>query len=155
MQQKKLTKNVIEQLNIFNTQLVQLENKIYKIAQKKAKIVLKELLEKENEIVDFELELVIHYYKNKDDEDELVSHKELLKQDFLSNRRSYIADGMNHNVCSIYNISELTKQHHCWLLHTLYDDYFIDFDDILNIGYIWFDIQVIYQYDFHINKTAT
>jgi len=63
-----------------------------------------------------------------------------MKPHFLNDRPCNINDKENHNVSSatIKN-SALNSQKHCWLMHRLYDDFSIDWADIVRINNIWFD----------------
>jgi hypothetical protein len=40
----------------------------------------------------------------------------------------------------------MKDDYHCWLFHSLYDHSDLNWEDILNIGEIYSDIKVIYQY---------
>ncbi len=135
----------IEKIEKINKQLVDIEFKIYQRAKEENKIALKKLLEKQNDMIDYELEANITFISK---EHELCTVNENFKPHF--NRENFhvnINDKENHNVttATIKN-KQLNEQHHCWLLHSLYDDCMISWNKILKITDVCFDIEVSYQY---------
>ena len=139
----------IKKLQHFNDKLTLIEEKIYNLALEQNQIALKRILNNDDDITDYELEIDIIFYIN---EKEIVSWNEYMKHRFLDDSHCNINDKENHNVSSsVIKSSELNSQQHCWLMHRLYDDFFIDWDDILCIDTISFDINVCYQYSIDLN----
>lgn len=63
-----------------------------------------------------------------------------------------IDDNNCHNVTSsIQKNKELNTQKHCWLLHSLYDNYFLSWDDIFKIDSVYFDVKIQYEYSSEIS----
>lgn len=146
---KSFTPVDIQKIKSLNTQLTAVEEKIYNLAKTHNQAALRKLLESEMHITDYELEVDISLYTN---QTELVFWNEYMKPHFLNDRHCNINDKENHNVSSaIIKNSELNAQKHCWLMHRLYDDFSIDWADILLIDNIWFDINIRHQYSIDIN----
>jgi hypothetical protein len=136
----------IQNIELFNTQLTTMEEEIYLLAQKENDIAVKKMCQKIDNITDYELELNIVFYKDKD-EGELVFFTERMKSHFLHHVHCNINDKANHNVTSATIDNRiLNEQKHCWLLHRLYDDCAVSWEDILDINCVWFDVDVRYQY---------
>ncbi|MBL0707676.1 MAG: hypothetical protein JJW00_01335 [Sulfurimonas sp.] len=149
---RQLDKEEIKKLGIFNDKLIALEKKIYNLCLTKNKIVLKKLLDKE--IVDYELNVNILFYGETymtdkyDNEHLLLNLKVGMKHSLLKDDRWGIADDNCHNVSTIFQKDkDLNTQKHCYLLHSLYDDYHFAWDDIFKIEDIYFDIIVQYDYE--------
>lgn len=143
---QKLSSFDVQQIAKLNDQLRIIEEKIYNLAKVQNQIALKMLINKENAITDYELEAEIHFFTN--DEEAIVSWEEYLKPHFLEDIHCCnLNDQQDHNVSSsIIAHNELNSQKHCWLMHRLYDDFQVDWNDILLIKNVWFDINVKYQY---------
>lgn len=141
---QKLTDKKIKNIEKLNKKLVKIEKKIFDLVYIQNAITQKKLLGKEDDITDFELQVDIVMYS---DEKEIANWTEYFKSSFLHKRIHQINDGKDHNVtsCCWKNI-ELNAQHHCWLLHSLYDDQLVEWNDILKINLVWFDINIRYQY---------
>jgi len=137
----------IKQLNI---QLTAKEEEIYLLAQIENNIAMKKMYQKIDNITDYELDLNIAFYKDNDVE-ELVSFSVRMKSHFMHDIHCNINDKENHNVTSAtIDNKTLNEQKHCWLLHSLYDDYAVSWEDILRINCVWFDVTVHYQYEMEI-----
>ena len=108
-----------------NKKLISIEKEIDELVKKE-----KEFLKSKN-LTDYEIYVDIGFFIG---DYEIVSFKESVK--YFSN----FNDNQNHNT------SKFTNQHHCWLLHRLYDDFLISWEDILKIDYVWFDVVVKNQY---------
>jgi hypothetical protein len=141
---KSLTSVDIQKIKSLNTQLTSAEEKIYNLSKVQNQVALRKLLESEMHISDYKLEVNISLYTN---QSELVFWSEDIKPHFLNDIPCNINDKKNHNVSStIINNSELNSQQHCWLMHRLYDDFSVDWVDILLINHILFDVNIHYQY---------
>jgi len=150
---KTLNNKTVEKISILNEQLKTVEKNIYRQAQKTYHDVLQRLDDSEDDITDFEIEVEIEFRKDESDDEPLLSfYDPFIFRD--GQIRTSIADGENHNVLhSLYDNSALSMQHHCRLLHALYDDYLIlDWEKILSIRHIWFEVHVIYQYSYEISQ---
>ena len=122
---QKLSSFEVQQIAKFNQQLRIIEEKIYNLAKVQNQLALKMLINKENAITDYELEVDINFYT--EDEEAIVSWDEYLKPHFLEDIHCCsINDKEDHNVSSsIITHHELNNQKHCWLMHRLYDDKFL------------------------------
>lgn len=135
----------VKQIANLNSKLKKIEKRVYELAKKEHQRVLKRVLEKEDGIVDYELHVeIVFYFK----EEEIATYEEYMKPNFLLDRKSNLDDKQNHNVTStLYPHPLLNAQKHCWLLHHLYDDVLLSWEQITNIDYLAIDIQVSYQYE--------
>ncbi len=77
----------------------QIKKEIYNLAKKQNQIALKKLLEYENNITDYALEINIYFYK---DENKVYTYNKDLKPYFLNDIGCRLP-------FSIYNISEVTN----------------------------------------------
>ena len=134
-----------KRLENLNNRLTSLEKNIYNRAKEQNQVALKKLLDREDGIYDYEIEVEISFYIQ---EDELISWHEMCKAYFLDDTHHWnINDKKNHNTASCcWKHTELNAQNHCWLLHRLYDDFGISWNDIVKIETICFDVDVRYQY---------
>ena len=100
---------------------------------------------------DYELELVVNFCLRADDlayqeDDDNVlatirtSLKWLTKPEYKG-----LADGRNHNTFPWPAGHPLQGAFHCWLYHTLYDHTDLRWADLLRIGSLWVELQVLYQ----------
>ncbi|MBE0490626.1 MAG: hypothetical protein IBX44_00065 [Sulfurospirillum sp.] len=123
-----------------NTKLKKVEKRVYALAKKEHQKVLKRVLEKEDGIVDYELHVNMVFYSK---EEEITAYEEYFKPNFLLDRSSNFNDNQNHNVSSaLYPHLVLNAQKHCWLLHHLYDDVMLSWQQILSVDEIAIDIDV-------------
>lgn len=135
----------VKHIGKLNTKLKKTEKRVYKLAKKEHQRVLKKVLEKEDGITDYELYVNIFFYCG---EEEITNYEEYFKPNFLLDRKSHFNDNQNHNVTkSIHSHPLLNAQNHCWLLHHLYDDAILSWQQILSIDKMIIDIDVSYQYD--------
>jgi hypothetical protein len=136
---------IVNQIAKLNSRLRKVEKRVYELAKKEHQRVLKRVLEKEDGIIDYELNVKIFFYS---DEEEITSYEEYLKPNFLLDRKSNLADNQNHNVTStLYPYPLLNAQKHCWLLHHLYDDVLLSWEQILSIDSLYIDLDVSFQYE--------
>jgi hypothetical protein len=140
-----LDEQKIHHIAKLNSRLRKVEKRVYELAKKEHQRVLKRVLEKEDGIIDYELHVRIVFYSN---EEEIATYEEYLKPNFLLDRKSNLNDNQNHNVSStLYPHPLLNAQKHCWLLHHLYDDVLLPWEQILSIDILFVDIDVSYQYE--------
>lgn len=148
---RKFTSLEIKKIEKLNTQLSLVEENMYRQSKLQNQIALKSLLEKEDDIIDYELEIDISIFTSDNDEEPIISWSEYIKQHFLNDNHSNINDKENHNVTSCcWENKALNNQKHCWILHSLYDDYNVSWDNILKINNIWFDVNIRLQYSMDI-----
>ena len=140
--------------------LVNLNNRLYEIEKQLKKETL-EIIDKMNKRVndntdwinDYEIECTVEFYLREDDpaysdeEDNILAEFEegigLLRYTTCS----LLAMNENWNDRSIPDMDNPEKlEHHCWFYHQLYDHTDISWDDMLRIGDIWVDINVILQH---------
>ena len=62
-----------------------------------------------------------------------------------------LADENDHNVSRSF-APELVEQKHCYLMHQLYDDFCLDWDDILSLEWVWLDFELRAQFDFYLGQ---
>ncbi len=141
---KTLSDLEVRKIGELNQQLIILEEEIYNLAEQEYKTVKNRISQPESTITDFELDVEILFLKG---DDEVLVLNEYMNTAFEGKKLTQINDKQCHNVSgSMIENKVLNTQKHCWLLHRLYDDYFIDWDVILQIDCVWFDIIIHYQY---------
>ena len=152
---RKLKKHEIKLVDKLNNRLKEIEKDIYDICFEQNEIALKKLTEKENNILDYELEVNFYIYGDtpfksyyNEDEKLLAFCTENVKRISKKEKWWGINDNKCHNTTSVFQQDqELNSQKHCWLLHTLYDHFsLLDWDNILNIENIDFDVRTQYDY---------
>jgi len=133
----------VEKIKKLNQNLIEIERKILHLAIEEDGLALKKINNKSNGITDYELSVSISFYQG---ENEVIDWEESLKGCSV-NKSTNFADAKNHNTTSCcWENTTLNEQHHCWVLHRLYDDFQITWKDILTIDCVWFDVYVQYQY---------
>ena len=102
---------------------------------------------------DYEIELEVRFWLREDDpayqEDDdniLATLKEHLKLQRHLPEPFGIDDGINHNIFQGMDGHPMQGEFHCWLYHCLYDHTDLWFNDMLRIGHIWVELQVLYQH---------
>ena len=149
---RQLTKKEVDHIARLNSQLVEVEKRIYTLAKEQNAIAQRHLEEKRNAIYDYELEVEISCYLKDYHEDAFVSWTENAKSWFTDRERWGVNDGNDHNVTSCcWKNAALNAQHHCWLLHHLYDNLLVPWEYIMLFDLVNFDIKTIYQYEQNIN----
>lgn len=141
-----------EKLLKLNLRLQNLQEKIIKEAVKLDIELSKRVADETDILDDYEIDLKIHFILREDnenykeDDDNFVTEiNEYLKG--ISIKRSiYPWDDSNHNEFNAWENHIMKDDYHCWLFHSLYDHSDLNWEDILNIGEIYSDIKVIYQY---------
>ncbi len=147
---EKLTETDIKKIEQLNIELSSIEEKIYHLAKLQNQIALKKILEKENNITDYELEVNIFFSTDRDGK--IVTWNEQMKAHFLLDIYHNINDKKNYAVPKvIINSKELKFEKCCWLMYKLYIDCDLKWIDMLLISNILFDINISYQYQININ----
>jgi len=148
---KKVTPTDIKKLEKLNIRLGLIEEKIYNLAKLQNQIALKKILEKENNITDYELEVNLSFLTGRDD-DEIVSWDEQMKVHFLYDIHHNLNDRENHIIPEVVMKSkELHFEKCCWFMYKLYIECELEWIDMLQITSVWFDINISYQYQMDIN----
>ncbi len=144
-----ITQEQVKAICIFNSKLATIETSIKQRGLEESQRAIEKMLTQEHNINGYELDVEISMHSKSK---ELLCrwHKDLKPLYLLDNAEQYncnIADNINYNSTpNLYDNKKLHNQKHCWLLHSLYHEIGVSFENILNIEYIWFDIKVKYQY---------
>jgi hypothetical protein len=109
----------------------------------------------EDWLCDYEIELGVSFWLRQDDPAYREDDDNIMVtlHERLTHRREddtfSIGDGRNYNGVPPDSglAPTLGTEPHCWLYHRLYDDSDLTWNDLLRIGHIWVDMQVIYQYE--------
>ena len=107
----------------------------------------------EDWLSDYEIELEVRFWLREDDpayqegyDNILATRREDLKLQRGLPEHFGIDDGINHNVFQGMDGHPMQGEFHCWLYHCLYDHTDLWFNDMLSIGHIWVELQVLYQH---------
>lgn len=147
-----LSENQRQFLLRLSKQLAYLELQVKKEAIEIIKNLKKRVSDENDWIKDYEIELIFRFCLGKDDpdynEDEDNFLVELTQRITNIDMRGVIGDGANWNdrMNKIYGHHPMKDEHHCWMYHCLYDHTDLGWANILRIGEIWLDINVIYQH---------
>lgn len=149
----------MQRLGIFNDKLKLLEGKIYNLALEQNQIALQKVLDKENDTYDYNIDITYYVHGNEymwfeDDDDHLLATwTDRIKALMMKENCSGINDGFSHNITSIWQKDkELNLQKHCWILHSIYEPFSLDWDDIFMIDKIYYIIDI--RYDCLVNISA-
>jgi hypothetical protein len=140
--------------------LVNLNNRLYEIEKQLKKETLeiistmnKRLNDTADWINDYEIECTVDFYLREDDpaysdeEENILAEFEEGIGLLRYTKCSLLAMNESWNDRSIPDMDNPEKlEHHCWFYHQLYDHAEISWDDMLRIGDIWVDINVILQH---------
>ena len=144
-----ITQEQVKAIGTLNSKLRLIEAYIKNRGLEESQKKKKKMLTKEHNIGGYELDVEISMH-SKSKELICMWYKDLKPLYLLDNTEQHnckIADNINYNsTLNLYDNNKLHKQKHCWLLHSLYHDIGLSFENILNIEYIWFNIKVKYQY---------
>ena len=144
-----ITHEQVKAIGLLNSKLVAIEASIKQRGLEESQIAINKMLTQEHKISGYELEVEISMHSKSK---ELICrwYKDLKPLFLLENDEKYnchIGDEINYNsTLKLYDNKKLHHQKHCWLLHSLYHEIGVSFENILNIEYLWFDIKVKYQY---------
>jgi len=158
-------KDILEKLRLLNNKLFKIENETMLEVDKLNKELRKRLRDKDDWLEDYEIELEINIYVDKNDP-EFKSHLE--KDDFdgllstftlpfsankKNDERIILTDGgENHNDFTHWKWHPMYGEFHCYFFHHLYDHEYLSWEDILRIGTFWVDITVIHQKKYNLNN---
>ncbi len=146
----------VVQLRALNARLHNLQKKLIKEAINLDQALLTRLADSNDSLHDYEIEIIINFYlkesdqEYKDDKDNIITViDEYVKKISLTDNSSEWRWNGNHNEYKGRDFggsSLISKDHHCWWFHCLYDHNHLFVEDLLRIGIIWSDIKVYYQY---------
>ncbi len=141
--------NLIE---LLNNRIHKIERSIIPKVIKIDEELIKKVKDKCDDLYDYELEIEIIFYLSnehsnydKNEDNILTTLSESVKNISVS-KDFYPYNETNHNDFVNWDNHIFKGQYHCWWFHCLYDHTNLDFEDLLNIGDIFFDIHIRYQY---------
>jgi hypothetical protein len=143
------TPEEIQELVLLNSKLIKIEEHIISRLEKQYSNIKKDLNDCED-LVDYELDVIVSYYLKETDIDWFEDNDNILVEynnsakSILFNEHGYrIGDNEDHKELGIMSNypEEIQEMRHCYLFHDLYDHHFgINMRDCLRIGSIWIDI---------------
>jgi len=158
---RKFSDKDAKKINDLNEKLIVIEKKIFdlaKIEHKRLKKLCKKSKKHTMDEFDIQVELSFCTTKEKDEHGdylEFLSWSEGIYFDSFKkgNKPFGINDKQCHNVSgSLIENKVLNSQKHCWLLHRLYDDFFVSWKNILRIDIVYFDIKITHGYIVKLKK---
>ena len=151
----KFTDAEVQKIEELNNKLVLLEEKLFRLSEVEYLRVKKMCEDTEQNMEDYNLNVVLAF-STTDEEDEygdyleFVNWKERIYFDTFENDSEEpfgINDKYDWNVMvGRSNNKKLDKQKHCWLLHQLYDNHFVSWENMLRIDRVWFEIVTEQEY---------
>ena len=138
---KKLDKEEIKKLSIFNDKLIEIEKSIYDISIKQ--MTLKE----EYNIDNYEIEAEINYFKIKNKDAHLIATSKVdMKAEITTDLGRCINDRYEFNTDKIcQKDNSLYPQKYCRLMVCLCEVNIPNLEEIFDIDYISFDIKTIHK----------
>ena len=142
-----------------DTQKVKALERLNKYLTKIEKRILNLGLEFKNEILalephDWDLKVVYEYTTQDDSKVQWIEFLKHQLEEWQNPRNDEywgIADGNDHNV-SRFIVSGLEHQKHCYLMHQLYDDFHLSWNEILALEWMWLDFELCPQFKFYLGK---
>ena len=143
---KRLTPQQVEALGRLNKYLAGIEQRILKLGLEfKAEILALEPH-------DWELEVTYEYTLSDESRASWFEPLKFILEDWRKGKERWgLADGEDHNVSSAL-VSGLEGQKHCYLMHQLYDDFLLPWDEILSLEWMWLDFELRAQFEFDLGK---
>jgi hypothetical protein len=144
---------LIQAASELNERLRRMEYALVREARMIGEVLRRRVLDNEDWLSDYEVELRIDYYLRESDpayrddcDNILATYRDSLK--FPRRGHCLLADGRDWNEFQSWDRAyhPLWHQHHCWLFHCLYDHIRLPWEDIARIGMIWTDLKVIMQH---------
>ena len=136
-----------------NNRLSEIEKQLKQEALEIIKAMDNRLSDDTDWINDFEIECTVEFYLNEDDtaysdeDDNLLAEFNEGVALLRYADHSLLASEENWNDQSIPDIDNPDlNEHHCWFYHQLYDHAGLSWDDMLRIGDIWVDINLMLQH---------
>ena len=113
-------------------------------------------------INDYEIECTVYFYLNEndpaysDEEDNLLAEFTEGVGLLRYADHSLLASTDNWNDCSIPDMDDPDKnEHHCWFYHQLYDHSKLSWENMLRIGDIWVDINLMLQHHLKLTQSIS
>jgi len=97
------------------------------------------------------LDLIYEYTSGEETKASWIESLTVILENLQNKDRWGLGDERNHNVSGIY-ISGLESQKHCYLLHQLYDDFHLSWEEILALEWMWLDFELRAQFEFRLNN---
>ncbi|MEA3290299.1 MAG: hypothetical protein U9Q04_09005 [Campylobacterota bacterium] len=136
--------DIVKRIEKLNDNLRKVEEKAYNLAKKENQDALKKVLEKQNGICNYDLNIKFDFYIRAYSVLEL---NEDMKFAFLKDKKiGYLNDKDDHSI-KLPSLKPLDYQKHCWLLHSLYDDHMVPWELIHRIDKVYFNIEVSFEYE--------
>lgn len=141
-------------LREINRELMLIEKKIIQTALRIDSNLSHELNHDVDEIIDYELDVVIDCYGIDGIDYPLCTLQEGLKQCSNEPIEWGLDDGENHNEFEFRENHPMFGEHHCWLFHCLYDHNYLTWEEIASIQNFWIDVKPRYQYRYDIPDSS-
>jgi len=146
-----------------NHRLSDIEQQLKKEAKAIIKVMDLRLKNDSDWINDYEIDCTVEFYLNEDDlaysdeDDNLLAEFTEGVALLRYADHSLLASDKNWNDQSIPDMDTPDqKEHHCWFYHQLYDHAQLSWEDMLRIGDIWVDINLMLQHHLKLScKEAT
>ncbi len=144
-----LSKGQIRILQDLNVKLVNIENNIKKEVQSLIFYGEQRINNPNDWINNYEIDCYITFILREDDPEYDKYNDNVLVQLWEGSKHEIwewgIGDGNNHNEYQNWDKHPMKNEYHCWLYHCLYDHTELGWINMLRIGRIWVDINVVYQ----------
>ena len=136
-------------LDRLNKKLVEVEKNIKHRVKNLIKTGDAKVSDPNDWIEDYEIDCYITFILREDDPDyDDDDDNVLIEIQECSKHKDWeygIGDNRNYNDFRNAKLHPMNKEHHCWLYWSLYDCTYFGWDNILRIGSIWVDINIVYQ----------
>lgn len=144
-----LSKEQKTRLKKLNDKLADLEKNIKREALSLIDKAEPRVADQNDWVEDYEIECFITLSLREDDPDYCEDSDNILVQLWEIGKTSKqweygVGDGNNHNEFAHWN-HPMKDEYHCWLFYCLYDHTDLGWINMLRIGFIWVDVEVIYQ----------
>ena len=153
MNYRHLTKQVLEDLKVVNSRLMNLQEQLIPEAFNLDRELKLRVADENDSLDDYEIELQLIFHLKEDDKSYIEG-----EENILTSMEEYIIGvsgdiekypwrrNDNHNDFRALTEHPISQEHHCWWFHCLYDHNHLKMTDLLRIGIIQSDIIVRYQY---------
>ena len=149
----------VQKVDELNSKLIAIEERIFHLAEEEYLRVEKMLNDTDQKMDDYDLQVLLAFSTSEEQDEygddlEFIHWEESVYFESFEEGESFgINDKQCHNVTrGLIDNEALNAQKHCWLLHRLYDDYFVRWEDILRIDRMYFEIKVGYEYEVNLEE---
>ena len=149
----------VQKIDELNNKLIATEERIFHLAEKEYIRVKKMLKDPKQNMYGYYLQVVLAFSTSEEqdeygDDFEFISWEESVYfKSFEEGNPAGINDKQCHNVTrGLIDNKAINTQKHCWLLHRLYDDFYVGWKNILRIDRMYFEIKVKYQYEVNLEE---